>query len=568
MGETGGREDLRVPEAGRMTRVESQPGPEVFDRTPDALLHMSGGVSLERLAMHLQGALGNEGMAAMLGRWGDVPFRAEMESAFGRDFGDVSVQLGADLGSASGATAGSHVAFASTHPDREVVAHELTHVVQSDESTAGGGVSRRSDPAENEARTVAAQVTKGERAPAVTASRHAAVHLVGEETEEERRARIAHDAVLEQMSHGATYAGNETGDVVSHGEGVDTDRRAMLEQAGYQSEPRLISGANGFQMVVYMPAEGAEGVRPVVSFRGTSESADVVSDLNPDGVGEDQYSANEELIQQQIALANEASGGMGVEMTGHSLGGALAQMAAARNPDAVGNITTFQAAGVSQEDVERMRAHNEERERQGLPPINSTHYRMEGDIVPNAGEGFTDGTIHEFAADRGMGGAAMSAGAGAIGNLLGGPLGAALGMGAEQAAFAHTAMPLTAAAMEFQEGRDALPGITGPTGYSVSENAPVSTDENNSEFRFTEMLRKGAGFAGRGVSAAYSAGSELLSDGYNLAGDAVGAGYEMAGDAVGAVGNAASGAYNMASDAVGSGIGALGSAGQAIWDWL
>lgn len=61
--------------------------------------------------------------------------------------------------------------------------------------------------------------------------------------------QLAHAAVLEQMAHGATYGGGHTaGNVVSHDPGAD-DRRAMLAQNGFDPEPRLITGANGLQMV-------------------------------------------------------------------------------------------------------------------------------------------------------------------------------------------------------------------------------------------------------------------------------------------------------------------------------
>lgn len=63
---------------------------------------------------------------------GEVPYRVEMEHAFGEDFGSVRVETGAGMANigAAAAACGESVAFDSPHPDRGVVAHELTHVVQ------------------------------------------------------------------------------------------------------------------------------------------------------------------------------------------------------------------------------------------------------------------------------------------------------------------------------------------------------------------------------------------------------------------------------------------------------
>lgn len=104
---------------------------------------------------------------------GEVPHRAEMERAFGEDFSSVRSSTGADLSGlgAVGAAQGETVAFADASPSKELVAHELTHVVQ--ERRAGGGdvhraaasgVSDPSDAAEVEADAVAKTVAAGGQA--------------------------------------------------------------------------------------------------------------------------------------------------------------------------------------------------------------------------------------------------------------------------------------------------------------------------------------------------------------------------------------------------------------------
>ncbi|MFH1462776.1 MAG: DUF4157 domain-containing protein [Pseudomonadota bacterium] len=97
-----------------------------------------------------------------------IPFKTEMEASFSEDFSDVGAFMGQDAPlagmGARAAAQGEDVAFASTSPDRETVAHELTHVVQ---SRRGGGqmasqVSGPSDASEVEAERAAADVMAGE----------------------------------------------------------------------------------------------------------------------------------------------------------------------------------------------------------------------------------------------------------------------------------------------------------------------------------------------------------------------------------------------------------------------
>ena len=111
--------------------------------------------------------------ALTTGSAGSLPYLAEMQAAFGTDFSDVRAVFGADLESigASAAADGTLVAFAEANPDRETVAHELTHVVQA-RGTSGGtdGVSSPGDAAEVEARDTAKAVARGEDAGEIRAT--------------------------------------------------------------------------------------------------------------------------------------------------------------------------------------------------------------------------------------------------------------------------------------------------------------------------------------------------------------------------------------------------------------
>lgn len=118
------------------------------------------------------GAAHEQGPSDHPGPTGDLPYRAEMERAFGEDFGSVRTELGASLGGigAVGAARAEVVAFESAQPDRGVVAHELAHVVQ--HRRAGSAmpstpVESADSAAEQEAELVAVRVVAGERAPEV-----------------------------------------------------------------------------------------------------------------------------------------------------------------------------------------------------------------------------------------------------------------------------------------------------------------------------------------------------------------------------------------------------------------
>ncbi len=128
--------------------------------------------------------------AAASGSFSEIPYRAEMESRFGADFSGVQSFAGRgldDLG-ALAATRGEQVVFQSASPDRQTVAHELTHVLQSRQGLASGGrggkmMSDPGDASEQEARKVEASMagpetgqSKSAATAAVSAAPSGAIH--------------------------------------------------------------------------------------------------------------------------------------------------------------------------------------------------------------------------------------------------------------------------------------------------------------------------------------------------------------------------------------------------------
>src|SRR6185312_7066038 len=147
----------------------------------------------------------------------------------------------------------------------------------------------------------------------------------------------------------------------------------------------VIHGRDGLAMMAFVPLKGFEDRRrPVLAFRGTDDAKDVADDLDPAGVGAAQMAANEGTIGK--TLVGLEAYGMAPAVTGHSLGGALAQMAAARFPDLVAKVVTFQSPGIPQKMANRVKGHQ----------IYSHHYQVKGDVVGTAGQALTPGQVSEI----------------------------------------------------------------------------------------------------------------------------------------------------------------------------
>jgi predicted chitinase len=150
----------------------------------------------------------------------DAATRAEMESRFGHDFGDVRVHANSRASdsaravNASAYTVGKHVVFRAGqyHPEtkagKRLLAHELTHVVQQgDASTglmqnhrcSGPAISPPGDRAEQEAdRGAEAVATGGSFAPSVKAAPGAAGATIYRADEEWNKAYGKHKSFLQK----------------------------------------------------------------------------------------------------------------------------------------------------------------------------------------------------------------------------------------------------------------------------------------------------------------------------------------------------------------------------------
>jgi Protein of unknown function (DUF2974) len=130
---------------------------------------------------------------------------------------------------------------------------------------------------------------------------------------------------------------------------------------------------------------------PVLVIRGTEfETTDGLSDFNSEGVGFDQYQKNNDNISKWLAAASKLPGNKLPDITGHSLGGALAQdftADATQKGQKLGNIITFNSPGIAASTADKFKAENASRVK---------HYLVSGDIVSLSGEKFIPGGYEIF----------------------------------------------------------------------------------------------------------------------------------------------------------------------------
>lgn len=153
--------------------------------------------------------------------------------------------------------------------------------------------------------------------------------------------------------------------------------REVLGKMGFQTDTYgFKEGTKGFQALLLFPA--GEGI-PVLAIRGTNDFADVTTDLDVRAVGRSQFTKNESCITELLAMA-----GGKVAVTGHSLGGAMAQHVAANYTSQVSEVTTFQSPGVDLLTKDKYKENLDQLAPEEHPDI--THHIANNDFVDKAGD--------------------------------------------------------------------------------------------------------------------------------------------------------------------------------------
>ena len=179
------------------------------------------------------------------------------------------------------------------------------------------------------------------------------------------------DPVLEYLSKGVAYANNWT--------------EGMAVGVGDYVVDRVFSGFDGF----YALGLVSDTQPAVLAIRGTDTggSADMVMDLiadaNPTGVGYSQFQLHRDEVLAWLSV--QSSAGNSPYITGHSLGGALAQwfaVEATSRKIELGDVVSWNAPGIDDNFAAR------------LDPTYTddvTHYIASGDFVSMAGEAYIEG---------------------------------------------------------------------------------------------------------------------------------------------------------------------------------
>ena len=146
---------------------------------------------------------------------------------------------------------------------------------------------------------------------------------------------------------------------------------------GYKVE-KIFDDSNGFFALGLVST--TTGEPPILVIRGTDPSiSDLLADSDPNGIGFKQFSSKKVEVTNWILTKAK------VDITGHSLGGAIAQAFAAeltKDNRIIGDVVTFNSPGISTAEANKFNPAN---------AGSVTHYIVTGDVVSLAGEKFISG---------------------------------------------------------------------------------------------------------------------------------------------------------------------------------
>lgn len=161
-----------------------------------------------------------------------------------------------------------------------------------------------------------------------------------------------------------------------------------LSAAGYQIDRTFDDPGTGFHAIGLISTTPDKP--PVLVFRGTDSPVDDVANADKRGVGFSQFEANKQALGNWLTQISQDTTKnprrLAPDLLGHSLGGALTQLAATEFTSTIGDTVTFNSPGIAQNTV------NTFKQKVGAGK-NVTHYIVSGDFVSLAGEAFLPGKV-------------------------------------------------------------------------------------------------------------------------------------------------------------------------------
>ncbi|MEG4571206.1 calcium-binding protein [Microcoleus sp. N3A4] len=161
-----------------------------------------------------------------------------------------------------------------------------------------------------------------------------------------------------------------------------------LVAAGYQIDRTFDDPGTGFHAIGLISTTPDKP--PVLVFRGTDSPVDDIANADKRGTGFNQFEANKQALGNWLTQIGQDTAKnprrLPPDLLGHSLGGAITQLAATEFTSAIGDVVTFNSPGVAQSTV------NTFKQKAGAGK-NVTHYIVSGDFVSLGGEAFIPGKV-------------------------------------------------------------------------------------------------------------------------------------------------------------------------------
>ncbi|MEG4270662.1 MULTISPECIES: calcium-binding protein [unclassified Microcoleus] len=161
-----------------------------------------------------------------------------------------------------------------------------------------------------------------------------------------------------------------------------------LSAAGYQIDRTFDDPGTGFHAIGLISTTPDKP--PVLVFRGTDSLIDDIANADPRGSGFNQFEANKQALGNWLTQISQDTAKnpsrLPPDVLGHSLGGAITQLAATEFTSTIGDVVTFNSPGVAQSTV------NTFKQKVGAGK-NVTHYIVSGDFVSLGGEAFLPGKV-------------------------------------------------------------------------------------------------------------------------------------------------------------------------------